>query len=134
MAEKINFELVSPERLLMSTQADMVVVPGTEGDFGVMAGHTPVISTIRPGIIEVHDGSGVTKLFVRGGFAEATQQSLTVLAEEAIALADVDLGVLDQQLKDLQEDIQDARDAEARSEAQTAYEHLRQVRDAAAAA
>lgn len=130
----INFELVSPERLLMSTQAEMVVVPGSEGDFGVMAGHTPVVSTIRPGIVEVHDGSGVTRLFVRGGFVEASQTGLTVLAEEAIELADIDLGALDQQLQDLKEDIQDAKDAEARATAETAYEHLRQVRDAAAAA
>lgn len=134
MADKIIFELVSPERLLMSTSADMVVVPGTEGDFGVMAGHTPLVSTIRPGIVEVHDDDVITRLFVRGGFAEVSPASLTVLAEEAVALADVELADLDQQLRDLQEDINDARDAEARAAAETTHAQLKQVRDAKAAA
>ncbi|MEX1148319.1 MAG: F0F1 ATP synthase subunit epsilon [Sphingomonadales bacterium] len=134
MADKIKFELVSPERLLMSTRADLVVVPGTEGDFGAMAGHMPLVATIRPGIVEVHDGDLVTRLFVRGGLAEVSRTSLTILAEEAIALADVELADLEQQLRNIQEDINDARDAQARAAAEAAYQHLKQVRDAKAAA
>ena len=135
MADKVNFELVSPERLLMSVQADMVVVPGTDGDFGVMFGHAPLISTIRPGLIVVYqDGTTVSnRLFVRGGFAEVTAEALTVLAEEAIAVADLDLAKLDQELADLQEDIRDAKTDEARAEAQDQFESIKQVRDAAAA-
>jgi F-type H+-transporting ATPase subunit epsilon len=135
MADKVNFELVSPERLLMSVQAEMVVVPGADGDFGVMAGHAPVISTIRPGVVMVHKGEGSApeRLFVRGGFAEVTAQALTLLAEEAFMLADLDLGKLDQDLANLQEDIRDAKDDEGRTRAQGQYDRLKQVRDAAAA-
>jgi F-type H+-transporting ATPase subunit epsilon len=132
MADKINFELVSPERLLMSTTADMVQVPGAEGDFGVMAGHTPVVSTLRPGLVEVQDGSDVTKLFVRGGLAEVSQTNLTILAEEAIPLEDLKLSDLDQRLKDLEEDISDARTDEVRAAAQLAHGQLKQVRDTVA--
>ena len=69
MAEKLHFELVSPERLLMSADADMVTVPGAEGVFGVMAGHAPFMTTVAPGVIDVQDGREETRLFVRGGFA-----------------------------------------------------------------
>mgnify|MGYP003700703339 CR=1 FL=1 len=86
MAEgKVAFELVSPERLLLSEEVDMVEVPGEEGDFGVLVRHAPLISTLRPGVIKVHDGGSVTqRIFVAGGFAEVTPQRCTVLAEEAV--------------------------------------------------
>ena len=134
MADKINFELVSPERLLMSRTADMVQVPGAEGDFGVMAGHAPVVSTLRPGLVEVEDEGEVTKLFVRGGLAEVSQTKLTILAEEAIPLDELKLADLDQRLKDMEEDIADARTDEARTAAQLAHGQLKQVRDAVASA
>jgi F-type H+-transporting ATPase subunit epsilon len=135
MADKVNFELVSPERLLMSVQAEMVVVPGADGDFGVMAGHAPVVSTIRPGVVVVYKGEGSApeRLFVRGGFAEVTAKALTLLAEEAVVLADLDLARVDQDLANLQEDVRDAKDDEGRSKAQAKYDRLKQVRDAAAA-
>src|SRR3546814_18203914 len=84
MAEgKVAFELVSPERLLLSEEVDMVVVPGEEGDFGVLVRHAPLISTLRPGVIKVHNGGSVTEqIFVAGGFAEVTPSRCTVLAEE----------------------------------------------------
>lgn len=132
MADKFQFELVSPERLLMAAAADMVVVPGAEGDFGVMAGHAPVVSTIRPGVVEVHEGTTVTKLFVSGGFAEVTPGSLTILAEEAEPLVDVDLSVLDQTIKNLREDVADAKGAEAKAKAQAALDHAQAKRDAVA--
>ena len=90
MADRLTFELVSPERLLLSAQVDMVVVPGTEGEFGVLAGHAPLVSTLRPGVISVHDEKTIQRIFVRGGFAEVTAAGLTVLAEEAIDLATLD--------------------------------------------
>jgi F-type H+-transporting ATPase subunit epsilon len=84
MPERFQFELVTPERLLLAQEADMVVVPGSEGDFGVLAGHAPLISTIRPGIIAIYEGRVITRrIFVVGGIAEVTPQRCTVLADEA---------------------------------------------------
>ncbi len=110
MADKLHFELVSPEKLLMSTDVDMVVVPGVEGDFGVLINHAPVVSTLRTGILEVHNGDVPQRLLVRGGFAEVNPEGLTVLAEEATPLADVDREVLEAELKDAEEDVADAKD------------------------
>src|SRR5436309_13498331 len=92
MANKIPFEIVSPERLLVSDEADMVTVPGAEGDFGLLAGHMPLISTLRPGVIDIRGGasSGDARFFVLGGFAEANPEKLIVLAEEAIPMAKID--------------------------------------------
>jgi F-type H+-transporting ATPase subunit epsilon len=111
MAEKVQFELVSPERLLMSQPVDMVVVPGAEGDFGVLPGHAPLISTVRPGIIDVYEGNTVTdRIFVAGGFAEVTAERCTVLAEEATRLKDLDRGRIEGDLKALRDDLAAARD------------------------
>jgi F-type H+-transporting ATPase subunit epsilon len=90
MAEKIQFELVSPAKLLVSAAVEMVVVPGTEGDFGALPRHAPMIATVRPGVIDVHDGGKVSnRIFVAGGFAEVTAERITVLAEEAIPVAEL---------------------------------------------
>lgn len=112
MAEgKIAFELVSPERLLLSQDVEMVVVPGEEGDFGVLTRHTPMISTLRPGVIQVHEGSTVTEsIFVAGGFAEVTPTRCTVLAEEALAVGEIDRSATEQRLSDARDDLQDAKD------------------------
>ncbi|PCI33883.1 MAG: F0F1 ATP synthase subunit epsilon [Alphaproteobacteria bacterium] len=110
MADKLHFELVSPEKLLMSTDVDMVVVPGVEGDFGVLINHAPVVSTLRAGILEVHNGDQLEKLLVRGGFAEVNPEGLTVLAEEAMPLAEVNREALEAELKDAEEDVADAKD------------------------
>lgn len=119
MADKVRFELVSPERLLVSAEADMVVVPGGEGDFGVLAGHAPVISTVRPGVVEVHDeGKDPERIFITGGFAEVTPERLTVLADEAVRVAEMDRDALEQRLKDAEEDLEDAKTDEATHRAQ----------------
>ena len=117
MAEKVAFELVSPERLLISEEVDMVVVPGTEGHFGVLPGHAPFISTVRPGVIEIYNGGEVTgRLFVAGGFAEVTPERCTVLAEEAMAPGEIDRGQVESQIRDLGEDVRDAQtDTERRA-------------------
>ncbi|MFP5516670.1 MAG: F0F1 ATP synthase subunit epsilon [Alphaproteobacteria bacterium] len=114
MADKVEFELVSPEKLLKSQPVDMVVVPGSEGDFGVLAGHSPMISTVRPGVIDVYEGDRVVdRVFVAGGFAEVTEARCTVLAEEAVALTDLDRSTVEKQIKDLSEDLDDSKsDAE----------------------
>lgn len=91
MADKVEFELVSPARLLFTGAVDMVVVPGSEGDFGVLPGHSPLISLVRPGVIAIHeDGKVGSRIFVAGGFAEVTPERCTVLAEEAVKVADID--------------------------------------------
>jgi F-type H+-transporting ATPase subunit epsilon len=131
MAEKLHFDLVSPERLLMSDDVDMVTVPGADGDFGVLAGHAPVISTIRPGFIDVKGANdGPSRIFVRGGFAEVTAKGLTVLAEEAIPEEDLNVSDLDQQIRDAEEDIADAKTDSARQRARETLENLRQIRTA----
>jgi F-type H+-transporting ATPase subunit epsilon len=111
MAEKVQFELVAPERLLMSQAVDMVVVPGSEGDFGVLPGHAPLISTVRPGVIEVYEGNTVTdRIFVAGGFAEVTPERCTVLAEQADRVQDLDRGRVEAELKSLRDELAAARD------------------------
>jgi len=123
MADKVEFELVSPEKLLTSQPVDMVVVPGSEGDFGVLAGHSPMISTVRPGVIDVYEADRVVdRVFVAGGFAEVTETRCTVLAEEAIAVSEIDRGKVEQQIRDLGEDLEDAKsdDEKARVEAKIA--------------
>ena len=91
MADKVEFELVLPERLLVSEGADMVVVPGEEGDFGVLPGHALFLSGVRPGTIEIYNGETISdRIFVAGGFAEVTGERCTVLAEEAVNLAEVE--------------------------------------------
>ena len=104
MADKVEFELVSPERLLVSKPVDMVVVPGTEGDFGVLRGHAPLISTLRLGVIDVHDGGSVAeRIFVAGGFAEVTAERCTVLAEQAVPLGDLKRGEIEGEIKSLKD-------------------------------
>ncbi|MCE7999054.1 MAG: F0F1 ATP synthase subunit epsilon [Parvibaculaceae bacterium] len=131
MAEKLKFDLVAPERLLMSTEAEMVIVPGAEGDFGVLAGHAPVMSTLRVGVLDVSgtDGNDM-RIFVRGGFAEVTPAGLTVLAEEAVPLSELDAAALDQRIKDASEDVQDASTDEAKSKAQAHLDQLQELRAA----
>lgn len=94
MAETLHFELVSPEKLLRSGEVYMVVVPGTEGDFGVLPGHAPLVSTIRPGAIQVYPTSmndAPERIFIDGGFAEVGPDGLTILAESAIPVGELDV-------------------------------------------
>ena len=131
MADKLQFDLVSPERLLLSEGVDMVTVPGKEGDFGVLAGHAPVMTTLRPGVINVDDaGKSQQRIFVRGGFAEVTPKGLTILAEKAIPMEDLDASMLDQEIQNAQEDVNDAKSDDARQSAQEKLDHLKQLREA----
>ena len=111
----VQFELVSPEKLLLSEDVEMVVVPGAEGDFGVLPGHAPMISTVRPGVIHVFEGGSVkSRIFVAGGFAEVTAARCTVLAEEAVPLDEIDRTDVEKDLQDASEDIRDADGDEAK--------------------
>jgi F-type H+-transporting ATPase subunit epsilon len=114
MADKLAFELVAPERLLASIEADMVVIPGADGDFGVLPLHAPVMSLLRPGVIAVYQGDRVDRrLFVDGGFAEVNERGCIVLAERAEPLEDIQLEAARQDLRDAEEDLADAKtDAE----------------------
>ena len=99
MAEQLTFELVSPERLLFSTDVEMVVVPGDEGDFGVLAGHAPLVSTVRSGVIDVYESDSISeRIFVAGGFAEVVPGRCTVLAEEAINLKEVEKSAVEERI------------------------------------
>ncbi len=110
MIDNVEFELVSPERLLISKGVDMVVVPGEEGDFGVLPRHSPMLSTVRPGVIQVYEGGEVTeRIFVAGGFAEVTPARCTVLAERAMPVADIDRSQAQQELSDARDDVLDAK-------------------------
>src|SRR5690242_12502452 len=128
MADKIAFDLVSPERLLLSGQADMVTLPGTEGYFGVIAGHMPVISTLRPGVIDVQTDGKDEKYFVLGGFAEVNPDKVTVLAEEALAMSDMDVARLEQKIKDTEEDLIAAKTDAERHRVAESLDHLKLLR------
>lgn len=115
MADKVQFELVSPEKLLLSEAVDMVVVPGTEGNFGVLAGHSLLISTVRPGVIDVYEGSEISeRIFVSGGFAEVTAERCTVLADEAVPVSSLDAATIEAELRTLEGALANLRDRVAR--------------------
>jgi len=111
MADQIQFELVSPERLLLSEPVEMVVVPGVEGDFGVLPGHAPLVSTVRPGVIAVFEGGKVVqRIFVARGFAEVTGERCTVLAEQAMPVTNIDRAATEGDIRDAREDLSEAKD------------------------
>ena len=114
MADTTMFELVSPERLLMSKDVSMVVVPGADGLFGVLPRHSPLLSTLLPGVIDVYEDGAITdQIFVAGGFAEVTEDRCTVLAEEATAVAELDVDRAEQRLVDLRDELKGATGIEA---------------------
>lgn len=123
MAETLIFELVTPARLVLSQPVEMVVVPGAEGDFGAMPRHAPLISSVRPGVIDVYQGGKITaRIFVAGGFAEVTGERCTVLAEEAIAVDDLDAATVDAHFtlaKKLEDLASEATEVDARTRAAT---------------
>jgi F-type H+-transporting ATPase subunit epsilon len=111
MENTITFELVTPERLLFSEPACMVVMPGGEGDFGILPGHAPLISTIRPGTLSIHkEGGAVLSYFVSGGFAEAAPEHCALLAEEAIKIDDIDIGQAQTRLEEVRAALEAAVD------------------------
>ncbi|MBF0269122.1 MAG: ATP synthase F1 subunit epsilon [Alphaproteobacteria bacterium] len=116
---KVQFDLVSPERLLVSDLYDMVVAPGEEGDFGVLPGHSPMIANLRPGVIDIYENGVITdRLFVAGGFAEVTGERLTVLAEEAIPVHEISAEDAKARLKAGQQAYEEADTDAARAEAE----------------
>ena len=130
---KVSFRLVMPERELLATEADMVVVPGSEGDFGVLHGHAPLISTVRPGVLEVLQGNKVEQRFmVAGGIAEVTPERCTVLADEAVPFESVTADQLAEREKLAQESLTDAATDAERAAAQKALTLAKDLRRAQA--
>jgi len=116
MPDRVQFELVSPERLILSTEVEMVVVPGTEGNFGVLPGHAPLISTIRPGTIDIYEGGAITeRIFIVGGIAEVTPERCTVLADEAMAPDSLDRAALEAELQAVEGNLPSLREQVARA-------------------
>ncbi|MBT3361308.1 MAG: ATP synthase F1 subunit epsilon [Rhodospirillales bacterium] len=113
MADKVAFELVTPEKIMTSIEADMVVAPGGDGNFGVLPGHAPLLSTLRPGVVDIYEGEIVSsRIFVGGGFAEVNDEGFTVLAEEAVALEDIDAASASARLEKAQDALAEAEEEE----------------------
>ena len=108
-AGKVAFELASPEALLVSAAVDMVVVPGVEGDFGVLPGHAPFISAVRPGVIDIYQGEKIERrLFVSDGFAEVNERRCTVLSSEAYPLEELEREEVVERLRESEDERRDA--------------------------
>jgi F-type H+-transporting ATPase subunit epsilon len=122
----LHFELVSPARLLFSGDVTSVIIPGTEGEMTILPQHAPVLSTLRPGIVTVaKDGGTSEKIFVRGGFAEVNAKGLTVLAETAIPMAELDAAAMNAQIKTAEEEVAAAKDDEGKRKALENVEYLK---------
>jgi F-type H+-transporting ATPase subunit epsilon len=116
MPDRVQFELVTPERLLLSEEVEMVVLPGVEGNFGVLPGHALLVSTIRPGTIEIYEGQRVTRrIFVNGGFAEVTPERCTALAEEAVPAEELDRAQIEADLRVVQGNLPSLREQVVRA-------------------
>ena len=132
MADKVAFELASPERLLVSDRFDMAVIPGGDGDFGVLPGHAPLVSTVRPGVIDIHEGGrAVHRVFVDGGFAEVLPDRCTVLVEWAVMVDDIDRADVESRIREAELDLRDAETREARAEARSRLATLNAMLEAA---
>jgi F-type H+-transporting ATPase subunit epsilon len=121
-----HFDLVSPEQLVFSGEVEHVVVPGIEGEFGVLAGHAPLVAMLKPGILKIL-GANEQRILVVGGFAEVGPEGLTVLADRAVPVAEVDPAVLAGEIKDTEEDVADAKDDAARDKLRLKLDQLRAV-------
>ncbi|HEX5846325.1 MAG: F0F1 ATP synthase subunit epsilon [Rhodoplanes sp.] len=126
-----HFELVSPERLMFSGEVTQVDVPGEEGDFGVLAGHAPMVATIRPGVLTIHsDQTAPVMIVVRGGFAEVSASGVTVLAQEVVPVDEIEPDTIHQAIKDAEEDVADAKTDADRNRAAARLDHLKTLKDA----
>lgn len=119
MADGIKIEIVSPEHLVLSEQANSVSVPGAEGYFTIMGDHAPLMTTLKPGFVTVTSSEGARTFYVRGGFADVSSEGLTILAEEAKTGADFDTSEIEAAITEAREELSAADDADARIHAQT---------------
>jgi F-type H+-transporting ATPase subunit epsilon len=127
----LHFELVSPARLLFSGEVASVTIPGTEGEMGIYPGHSPVLATLKPGVVTVYrDGGSTDRIFVKGGMVEVNPQGLTLLAEVAIPMSELDAAALAKQIRNAEEDLADAKPGEAQRKATETVEHLKALQSA----
>ena len=125
MADSFKFELVSPEKLLLSRDVTAVVVPGSEGEMTVMANHAPTMTAIKPGVVAVEaEGGDRDRFVVFGGFVDILPEGCTLLAESAVRVDDINRADLDQRMQDAREDVADAKDDATRARAQEYLDHL----------
>jgi len=108
----LHFEFVSPERVLFSGDVDQVDLPGAEGDMGILAGHAPLVTALRPGIVTIYNGGAREPVVVIGGFAEVSPAGLTILADRAVPREDYDTALLAEEIKNTEEDVADAEQAQ----------------------
>jgi F-type H+-transporting ATPase subunit epsilon len=128
MAETFKFELISPERVLVSIDTTEVIVPGSEGDFTVLPRHAPLIATLRPGILRIPGMEGkLAEIYVRGGLADVGADRLSVLSEQAIPLAEVSRALLEQEIKTAEDDLAEAQDEDNKRLAVDTLERLRSL-------
>jgi len=123
----LHFELVSPEKLVFSGEVEQVDVPGAEGDFGVLAGHAPFVTTLRPGILTVHAAGGAQQIVVLGGFAEVSADGLTVLADVAEAVESADRGMMSERIGALEQRIAKTEPGSELDRMITRLDHYKQV-------
>ena len=128
-----HFNLVSPEKMLFSGEVEQVDVPGSEGDFGVLAGHAPLVAMLRPGILTIINGAERQRIVVFGGFAEVSPTGMTVLADTAVPVDDFDRAALAAAITEAEEILADTSDNDRRDRTQRRLEQLRAVQTAAAA-
>lgn len=128
MAQTFTFELVSPEKVVLSGEAEQVLLPGSEGDMTVLAGHVPLISTLRPGVIDVVLRGTTSRVFVRQAFAQVDPERVTVLAEKAYDVAELTGSTLSAELSRAEEDLATAPDDEARRVANQAIDTLTRLK------
>lgn len=132
MAGTFHFELVTPERLLLAGEAEQVVVPGVDGDFAVLSGHAPVISTLRPGIVDITMTDTKRRVFVKKGVAEADPESLTVLAQTALDVDELDSRRIADELKAAEVELAEAQDDQSKLLAETLVDQLKRLQAKAA--
>ena len=130
----LHFEFVSPESVLFSGDVDQVDLPGAEGDMGILAGHAPLVTVLRPGIVTIYRGGVREPVVVTGGFAEVGPSGLTILADRAVAQADFDLASLSTEIKNTEEDVADATDEARRDRLTRHLAQLKALQDALGAA
>jgi F-type H+-transporting ATPase subunit epsilon len=126
----LHFDLVSPEKLLFTGDAEQVDLPGSEGDMGVLANHAPLVTTLRPGIIVVHREGGDMRVVVNGGFAEVGPAGLTVLADMAVPLEEYDRSLLAAEINDTEEDVADSTDGWQRDKLARRLQQLQALQEA----
>jgi F-type H+-transporting ATPase subunit epsilon len=122
-----HFDLVSPEKLLFSGEVEQVDVPGAEGDFGVLANHAPFVATLRPGILTVHAASGEKKIVVLGGFAEVSAEGLTILADVAETVADIDRAMIATRIGEIEQRIAKTEAGSALDKLITQLDHYKSI-------